>query len=265
MILPHLRGRCITLRRWPDGVNRPSFFEKRCPSHRPDWLPVSIGPGNERPTSRGRTAGDDSPIEYCRIEEPAALVWTANLAALELHAPMALASDLDTPTAVVIDLDPGAPASIVECCQRALELQELFELLGLVAMAKTSGSKGLQVYVPLNTPATHRQCAEFARGLGQILAKQRPDAVTVNMAKRERTGRVFIDWSQNSRHKTTIAPYSLRARPLPTVSAPLSWDEVADGAGGSPVHVTAEEALVRAERFGDLFGPVLTEQQELPV
>ncbi|MBT8241732.1 MAG: non-homologous end-joining DNA ligase [Acidimicrobiia bacterium] len=261
--LPHLSGRCITLRRWPDGVNQPSFFEKRCPSHRPEWVPVSIGPGNE---SEGRTrTTDSSPIAYCRIEERAALVWTANLAALELHAPMARATSLDTPTAVVFDLDPGSPATIVECAQRALDLRELLQLLGMKAFAKTSGSKGMQVYVPLNTPTSHEQCADFALGMGQILMQRSPSAVTVTMAKSQRTGKVFVDWSQNARHKTTIAPYSLRAKGQPTVSAPVTWDEVATCADGDHLSFTAPEVLERVARLGDLFAPVQSLQQELPV
>jgi bifunctional non-homologous end joining protein LigD len=262
-ILPHLAGRCITLRRWPNGVDEPSFFEKRCPSHRPDWVPVSIGPGNE---SEGRRlAGDSSPIAYCRIEERPALVWTANLAALELHAPMARAASLEIPTTVVFDLDPGVPATIVECAQRALDLHELLNLLGMKSFAKTSGSKGLQVYVPLNTPTSHQECADFALGMGQILMQRTPAAVTVTMTRSERTGKVFVDWSQNSRHKTTIAPYSLRAKSYPTVSAPVTWDEVAVCADGGELSFTAREVLERVERLGDLFAPIQILQQELPV
>lgn len=191
-LLPHLTGRCITLRRWPNGVNQQSFFEKRCPSHRPNWVPVAIGPGNESEASRGRTS-DSSPIAYCRIEERAGLVWTANLAALELHAPMAKATSLDSPTTLVFDLDPGAPATIVECAQRALDLQEMFDLLGMRAFAKTSGSKGMQVYVPLNTPTSHQACADFALGMGHLLIQRAPDAVTVTMTKSQRTGKVLVD------------------------------------------------------------------------
>ncbi|MFW2382984.1 MAG: non-homologous end-joining DNA ligase [Acidimicrobiales bacterium] len=264
VMVPHLAARCITLRRWPNGVDEASFFEKRCPSHRPDWVPVSIGPGNESEGSRKR-AGDTSPIPYCRIEERAALVWTANLAALELHAPMAKADSLDVPTTLVFDLDPGAPATIVECAQRALDMKEIFEVVGLEAFAKTSGSKGMQVYVPLNTPTTHRECADFALGLGHVLMQQAPEAVTVTMTKSERPGKVFVDWSQNSRHKTTIAPYSLRAKDEPTVSTPVSWDEVAECAEGEALSFTATDVLDRIARMGDLFGPVQTLQQELPM
>ncbi len=263
-MLPHLQGRCMTLRRWPNGVDETSFFEKRCPSHRPEWVPVSIGPGNEHEGSRKRFVGDDNPIEYCRIEEPAALVWTANLAALELHAPMARSVDLDTPTTLVFDLDPGAPATIVECAQRALDMKRIFDAVGLVAAAKTSGSKGMQVYVPLNTPVTHRECSDFALGLGTLLMQQNPELVTVTMAKAQRPGKIFIDWSQNSRHKTTIAPYSLRARPTPTVSTPISWDEVSDGADGANLSFTAPDVIERVGRLGDLFSLVNGTEQELP-
>ncbi len=265
VMLPHISGRCMTLRRWPNGVDGASFFEKRCPKHRPAWVPVAIGPGNESSRSRQRTHDDDSPIEYCRIEEPASLVWTANLAALELHAPMALADDLATPTMVVFDFDPGDPATVIECCQRALEMKAVLEALGIEAFAKTSGSKGLQVYVPLNTPTTHNACSDFALGMGHLLMKQNPKAVTVTMTKSARPGKVFVDWSQNSRHKTTIAAYSLRAKPTPTVSTPISWDEVADCAGGRYLAFTASEVLERVEALGDLFAPTATLQQELPV
>lgn len=252
-MVPHLTGRCMTLRRWPNGVDEESFFEKRCPQHRPGWVEVGLGPGDRR-----------GGIDYCRLEEPAALVWTANLAALELHGPMAVHTDIESPTMVVFDLDPGEPASIVECCRVALALEELLAALDLVAVAKTSGSKGMQVYVPLNTPHSHQHASGFALAAGQMLARQLPELVLVEMTKSLRGGKVFVDWSQNSRHKTTIAPYSLRARPRPTVSTPLSWDEVADGADGTPLDFEAEAVLDRVAEFGDLFEPALTEVQELP-
>ena len=252
-MLPHVSERCMTLRRWPDGVEGPSFFNKRCPSHRPTWVPVSLGPGDR-----------EGEIGYCRIDEPAALVWTANLAALELHAPMAKSADIETPVIMVFDLDPGAPAAMRECCQVALDLRDVLSAVGLEAFPKTSGSKGLQVYVPLNRPHSHDDTATFALAVGQLLAKQRPDAVLVEMTKGLRAGKVFVDWSQNSRHKTTVAAYSLRARPTPTVSTPVSWDEVGDGAVGTPLGFTAEEVLERVDAFGDLFAPVAELEQELP-
>jgi bifunctional non-homologous end joining protein LigD len=252
-MLPHVTARCMTLRRWPDGVDGQSFFNKRCPSHRPEWVGVAIGPGDRE--------GD---IDYCRIDEPAALVWTANLAAIELHAPMARADDLESPTMVVFDLDPGPPAGVAECCQVALLLHEVLSAVGLEAFSKTSGSKGLQVYVPLNSPHSHDHASSFALAAGQLLARQHPRRVLVGMNKAERTGRVFVDWSQNSRHKTTVAAYSLRARDRPTVSTPVSWDEVDGGAAGAPLSFEAAAVLERVDRLGDLFAPTATLVQQLP-
>ena len=160
-------------------------------------------------------------MHYCVLNEVAALAWAGNLAALEIHAPMAKAEDPDTPTMVVFDLDPGAPATITECCQVGLDIREVLAGLDLEAFPKTSGSKGLQVYVPLNTKGvTHDQASEFALAVAQLLEKRSPERVTSVMKKSLRKGKVFVDWSQNSFHKTTIAVYSLRARPQPTVSTP---------------------------------------------
>lgn len=252
-MLTHIAGRGITLRRWPDGVEASSFFEKRCPSHRPDWLGVAKGPGD-----RGGT------IEYCCLDEPAALVWTANLAALEIHAPMARATDIDTPAMVVFDLDPGEPATIIECAQVALRVREILDAVGLQCWAKTSGSKGMQLYVPLNSPHSHDHAAQFALAVAQLLEQQTPTAVTSTMKKSLRTNKIFVDWSQNSRHKTTIAPYSLRARPQPTVSTPLSWDEVSDGADGADLAFVAADVTRRVDELGDLFAPTATLEQQLP-
>ena len=204
--LGHLSNRGLTFKRFPNGTDQPGFFEKRCPKHRPGWVEVAIGPGDS-----------GGSIGYCRIDEPAALVWAANLAAIELHAPMALADDIETPRAIVFDLDPGAPAAMRECCAVAGAVRAVLAAVGLEGWCKTSGSKGLQLYVPLNGPATHEATAAFALAVGQVLEKQHPDTVTTVMAKAVRPGKVFVDWSQNARHKTTIAPYSLRARPEPTV------------------------------------------------
>lgn len=252
-MLTHVAGRGVTLRRWPNGVDGQSFFEKRCPSHRPDWVGTAAGPGD-----RG------GPIGYCCLDEVAALAWTANLAALEIHAPMARAADIDAPTMVVFDLDPGAPATITECCAVALDIRELLAHLNLVALPKTSGSKGLQLYVPLNTPHTHEHASSFALAIAQLLEKQQPDRVLSNMAKAARAGKIFVDWSQNSRHKTTIAPYSLRARERPTVSTPLTWDEVEAGAQGEPLEFVADDVLTRVETLGDLFALTATVEQRLP-
>lgn len=254
VILPHLADRCITFLRFPDGADRPGFFEKRCPKHRPAWVATAAGPGDRNGT-----------IGYCRLDEPASLVWSANLAALELHVPMALASDLDSPRAVVFDFDPGAPATIVECCRVAMQVRDVLAAVGLEGWAKTSGSKGLQLYVPLNTPCTHDAAADFALAVGQLLERQHPDLVTTTMARVVRPGKVFVDWSQNARHKTTIGVYSLRARVRPWVSTPVSWDEVAAGAEGAELRFEAAAALERVDRLGDLFAPVLTVEQTLPV
>ncbi len=253
VMLAHIRGRGVTLRRWPDGVTGEAFFEKRCPSHRPEWVTVALGPGD-----RG------GKIDYCCIDEVAALAWSANLAALEIHAPMARGVDIESPTMVVFDLDPGTPATIVECCAVALEIRDVLDLLGLAAFAKTSGSKGLQLYVPLNVPHTHEHASSFALAVAQLLERRLPNDVVSVMAKSVRGGKVFIDWSQNSRHKTTIAPYSLRGRDRPTVSTPLSWDEVAAGTHGEPLEFTASEVLERVRLRGDIFASTVTVQQQLP-
>ena len=252
-MLTHVAGRGVTLRRWPDGVTGASFFEKRCPSHRPGWVDTAVGPGD-----RG------GQIRYCCLDEVAALAWTANLAALEIHAPMARAADIDAPTMLVFDLDPGEPATIVECCQVALDVQSVLDSVGLDCWPKTSGSKGLQLYVPLNRPHTHDHASSFAHAVAQLLEKQHPTRVLSVMTRSARAGRVFIDWSQNSRHKTTIAAYSLRAKDRPTVSAPVTWDEVADGAAGEPLGFEAAEVLARVEERGDLFAPTASLEQELP-
>jgi bifunctional non-homologous end joining protein LigD len=254
VMVPHLAGRALTLRRWPNGVDTKGFFEKRCPSHRPPWLPTAPGPGDHNGT-----------IDYCQFDEPAALVWAANMAALELHAPMALAVDLESPRIVVFDLDPGPPAALRECAAIALEIRDVLGRLDLVAFPKTSGSKGLQLYVPINGPATHDGAGEFALAVAQVVEQRRPNEVVTVMTKAERTRKVFIDWSQNSRHKTTVAVYSLRARPQPTVSTPITWIEVeAIADSGDEVQFEAADVLARVEEHGDLFAPVLTLVQELP-
>jgi bifunctional non-homologous end joining protein LigD len=254
-MVPHVAGRCITFRRFPDGTAAPGFFEKRCPKHRPEWVPVAAGPGDRR-----------GGVDYCRIEEPAALVWAGNLSAVELHAPMARADEQETPRAVVFDLDPGPRTDIADCCRIALAVRDILAAVGLDGWCKTSGSKGLQLYVPLNTKGpTHEAAADFALAVGQLLERQEPKQVTTTMAKAVRPGKIFVDWSQNAHHKTTIAPYSLRARPEPTVSAPVSWAEVETCAGGGvELRFEAAAVLARVEAHGDLFAPVLTVEQRLP-
>lgn len=252
---PHLAHRCITFRRYPDGTDHDGFFEKRCNRYRPEWVPVSLGPGD-------RKGG----IEYCRVEDTATMAWAANLAALELHAPMAYSDDLETPRTLVFDLDPGPATSVIECCQVAIAADTVLDSVGLRAWCKTSGSKGLQMYVPLNTPgSTHHGAADFALAVGQVLERQLAGRVTTVMAKAERPGKVFVDWSQNAHHKTTIAPYSLRARDRPTVSTPVTWDEVGRCASGDlDLVFEAADVLRRVHEYGDLFEPVLTVEQELP-
>lgn len=253
VMVPHLAGRCVTFRRFPNGVDGQTFFEKRCPNHRPDWVNVAPGPGD-----RG------GPIEYCVLDDRPSVVWAANLAALELHTPMALADDLETPTMVVFDLDPGPGTAIPECADIALAIRELLGQLKLECWPKTSGSKGLQVYVPLNTPTDHDHAAGLARAVAVLLEQQRPDEVVSKQDKSLRKNKVLIDWSQNSRHKTTVCVYSLRARPEPTVSTPVTWDEVAGAAEGAPLRFEVNDVLARVDEHGDLFAAVLTERQHLP-
>jgi bifunctional non-homologous end joining protein LigD len=211
--------------------------------------------------------GSAGTIEFCVCEERATLVWLAQLAALELHPSLSQASDIENPTVLAFDLDPGAPAGIVECCGLALRLRELFGELGIECFPKTSGSKGLQVYVPLNSGTGYDVTKPFARGVAQALERTEPDLVTSRMAKAERPGKVFVDWSQNDRAKTTVAVYSLRAKERPTASTPLEWDEVREAAESGDqeaLRFEAGDVLDRVERMGDLFEPVLKLRQELP-
>lgn len=254
VLLPHIADRGVTLRRFPDGVEGESFFEKRCASHRPDWIGTFPGPGDR-----------DGTIEYCALDSVAALAWSANLAALEIHQPMARGDDIDAPTMCVFDLDPGPGTGIPECARVALHIRDVLDrLAGLECVVKTSGSKGMQVYVPLNAPHTHEQCSAFAQAVAQAMERDDPAGITSVMRKSERPGRIFIDWSQNSRHKTTIAPYSLRARPRPTVSTPVTWDEVEVAAGGEDLVFEASDVLARVSEMGDLFAAALELEQSLP-
>ena len=256
-ILPHLRDRPLTLRRYPNGVDESSFFEKRCPKHRPDWVATA-------PVWSGRNEGD---IDYCLCNDRATLIWVAQLAALELHPSLSLAKAIERPTVLAFDLDPGQPADILDCCRIALRLRELFAGLDLECFPKTSGSKGLQVYVPLNGQVTYEQTKPFAQAVAQALERSEPDLVVSRMAKKLRKGKVFVDWSQNDQHKTTVAVYSLRARERPTASTPLVWEEVEDAAGAKDAEALsfeASEVIRRLEDRGDLFAPVLEVKQELP-
>jgi bifunctional non-homologous end joining protein LigD len=257
VLLGHLRGRPLTLKRYPDGVTGPFFYEKQSPRHRPDW--VKVAPVWSRHNSRT--------IEYTLADDLPTLVWLANLADLELHTSLALATDVTAPTIVAFDLDPGPPATIVECAEVALRLREAFAHFGLEAFPKTSGSKGMQVYVPLNTPSSYAQTKPFARGIAQVLERRHPELVVSDMKKTLRRGKVLVDWSQNDEHKTTVNVYSLRARERPTVSTPLRWEEV-DGVLESrdpeALAFTSDAVLKRVAEHGDLFGAVIELEQELP-
>jgi bifunctional non-homologous end joining protein LigD len=215
---------------------------------------VAIGPGDRK-----------SPIEYCVIDDLPTLIWAANLAAIELHAPMARHDHLDRPDMVVFDLDPGPPAGMTECAAVALGLKSVFDQVDLRAFPKTSGSKGLQVYLPVHAPLTHHDAADFALAVGRLMDQMMPGRTLTTMAKAERAGKVFIDWSQNAFHKTTIAAYSLRARAWPTVSTPVSWHEVEQAAEGGELSFTHDVVLQRVEQKGDLFGLTTTLHQQLPV
>lgn len=256
VMVPHLAGRPITLRRYPNGVDGQSFFEKNCPSHRPPWLPVT-----------DMTDRHSKTISFCLLEEQAALVWTANLAAVELHPALARGDRLDHPTSVVFDLDPGPGADAVTCGRVALLLREALDALGLVSLVKTSGSKGLQLYVPLNTDITYDQTRPFSLALAQVLEKAHPDLVVTTQDKSVRPNRVLIDWSQNTEFKTTVSVYSLRARARPTVSTPVTWDEIeaAVDAGDAGLLVfETHQVLERVAEHGDLMAPLLGVSQTLP-
>lgn len=253
VLLPHLAARPLTLKRYPNGVEDKFFYEKRCPSHRPSFVR----------TAAVWSGVNDGNIDYCLCEDLPTMVWLANLADLELHTPLARVPNMDEPSIVAFDLDPGPPATIVECSRVALELQRSFAYFGLESFPKTSGSKGMQVYVPLNAPGvTYEATRAFSRGLAQVLGRRMPDLVVGDMSKARRVGKVYVDWSQNDRHKTTVNVYSLRAMERPTVSTPLTWDEVSDMT--EPLSFTSGEVLERVVALGDLFAPVQTLVQELP-
>ena len=257
VLLPHLRDRPLTLKRYPEGVDGEMFYEKNCPKHRPEWMH----------TAKVWSDGNDRYMYYCVVDDLPSLVWVAQLGTIELHTSLSLGPRLHEPRAMVFDLDPGPPATIVDCCRVARWLREWFLERGLQAFAKTSGSKGLQLYVPLNTPVDYDQTKRISRGLAQKLERERPRHVVHLQRRTLREGKVLIDWSQNDEYKTTVNVYSLRARALPTVSTPLSWDEVERclEAGDPGLLVfDAEAVLERVEELGDLFEPVLRLEQTLP-
>lgn len=256
-LIPHLKGRALTLKRYPDGVDGFFFYEKRCPPHRPEWVHTASV------YSYGRGAN----MDYCLADDIPSLVWAANLADIELHTSLALSRSQDRPTAMVFDLDPGEGANILTCARVGLWLREKLDALGLESLIKTSGSKGLQLYVPLNTAVTFDETKPFARRLGEVLEEEHPEVVVTKMAKALRKKKVLIDWSQNDQHKTTVSVYSLRATKDPSVSMPLRWEEVerlADNGKPEEVRFSPERALARVADEGDLFEPLLKLKQKLP-
>ena len=255
-MLPHLAGRAITLKRYPSGVNDDFFFEKCCPPHRPDWV-----------TTADIASDRKGSINFCVIDDLPTLIWAANLASIEFHAPLARADQPDQPTAMVFDLDPGAPATFLDCLKLGVRVRDHLENLGLQSLVKTSGNKGLHLYVPLNTAVDFDQTKSFARSIAEHFAATSPQSVTARMAKAERVGRVFIDWSQNDVHKTTVAVYSLRATEQPSVSTPIAWAEVEKAIRTRNVaglRFDPDAAVGRVEKLGDLFGVAETLRQKLP-
>ena len=247
VLLPHLRNRPLTLKRYPNGVEAPYFYEKNCPSHAPEWV---------------RKERVDK-IDYCVCDDLATMVWLANLADLELHPSLSLVDDINRPTVMAFDLDPGEPAGLAECCEVAVLLRDALSTLGLQSFAKTSGSKGIQVYAPLNTDEVDYDhgTKRLSQALARHLEAAHPKLIVSQQRKDLRRGKVLIDWSQNDEHKTTVCVYSLRARERPTVSTPLRWSELDDP---DALVFEAADVLERVERHGDLFAPVVELEQELP-
>jgi bifunctional non-homologous end joining protein LigD len=259
-MVPHLSGRAVTLRRFPEGVDDldAAFFEKRCPKHRPSWVK----------TTRVTAGPRSGKIDFCVCDGRPTLIWMAQLAAIELHPSLSRGRAPKRPTVLAFDLDPGPPADVVDCCRVALRLREMFAHFGVESFPKTSGSKGMQVYVPLNNKKMSYDLTKpFAKAIAQLLEKQTPDEVLSTMKKVDREGKVFVDWSQNHQRKTTVAVYSLRAREQPTASTPVTWDEVAavaDSGDKAKLTFEADAVIDRIERHGDLFAPVLELEQDLP-
>src|SRR6266478_1038723 len=257
VLLPHLKDRPLTMKRYPDGVQGEFFYEKNCPEHRPKWVQ----------TAQVWSESNDRMMNYCLVQDLPTLVWAANLADLELHTSLSRKNNIERPTMMVFDLDPGAPADIVQCCQVGLWLRDLLGNMKLKSFPKTSGSKGLQVYVPLNTSVTYEQTKDLSRALAQHLEGEHVDLVTSNMSKTVRKGKVFVDWSQNDEHKTTVCVYSLRAKEEPTVSTPVTWDEVATCLKRKKADLLkfrSDQVLARVGKKGDLFAPVEKLKQKLP-
>ena len=257
VLLPHLRGRPVTLKRYPDGVEGKFFYEKRSPKHRPDWVA----------TARIWSESHKAEIDYTLIEDLPTLVWSANLANIELHTSLARVGSLDRPDSLVFDLDPGAPADAIDCARVALRLRAFFTQLGLDSYAKTSGSKGIHLHVPLNGTATFAESRPFAKAVAETFEARFPEEVVSRQTKTKRAGRVLIDWSQNDSHKTTASVYTIRARDRPTASTPLEWDEVEAAAESGDLDslvFTVDDLRARIAAKGDLYAPLLSQKQELP-
>jgi bifunctional non-homologous end joining protein LigD len=255
-MLPHLRDRLLHMHRYPEGVEGPRFWQKACPEHRPEWVPTA-------PVwSRDKQAN----IDYCVVTELATLLWAVNLGSIELHTSLHLRHDLHSPTVIAFDLDPGGGTGLLECCEVALRLRDLFASLQLRSFVKTSGSKGLQVYVPLNEQVSYAETKPVSRAIAELLEAETPDAVVSAMARRLRAGRVLVDWSQNTEHKSMVCAYSVRAKRRPTVSTPLAWPEVEEALDRTDPRLLSFEmadVLERVDRHGDLFEGVLTTRQRL--
>src|SRR5690349_14841544 len=256
-LLPHLQDRPLTMKRYPNGVDKEFFYEKNCPSHRPKWVQ----------TATVWSEGNQRDMQYCLAQDLPTLVWAANLADIELHTSLSKKKDVARPTMMVFDLDPGAPADIVQCCQVGLWLRDILAAMKLKSWAKTSGSKGLQVYVPLNTSVSYDDTKALSRALAELLEREHPKLVISKMSKALRKGKIFVDWSQNDEHKTTICVYSLRAKEQPTVSTPVTWEEVEETLKKKKAKLLTfrcEQTLKRVEKIGDLFASVEMLKQKLP-
>ena len=257
VLLPHLKDHPLTLKRYPGGVEEEFFFEKNATKHRPDWVE----------TAPIWSEGNQRNVNYILANDLPTLIWIANLAAIELHPSLSLAKDIASPRSMVFDLDPGAPANIVQCCQVGMWLRDIFEHFGLQSFPKTSGSKGLQIYVPLNSATSYEVTKPFAHALARLLENEHRDLVVSDMKKQLRVGKIFVDWSQNDQHKTTISVYSLRAREHPTVSTPVKWEEVEQALTKKDATLLVFEAsqvLDRVQKMGDLFELLLKLKQKLP-
>ena len=255
-MLPHLRERLLHMHRYPEGVEGPRFWQKGCPEYRPDWMAVAPVWSE----AKGAT------IDYCVVNELASLLWAVNIGSIELHTSLHRRDAMDRPTALAFDLDPGEGVDVLACGEVALRLRALLDGAGLCGLVKTSGSKGLQVYVPLNADVTYAQTKPLAKAIAQTLEAESPDRVISRMARAERRGRVLVDWGQNTEHKSMVCAYSVRAKERPTVSTPVTWEEVdaavADGDAGA-LRFEMADVLARIDRHGDLFAPVLSVEQDL--